>query len=196
MSKVKKIFTIIASVLSVLIISFLITVNAVKSNVSIAIEDPYSIVIFDHATTGTEIKEEDKKNQLISEMNKVTKLSVFEKLVNRFNLSKKIYQDSEKKYSEWSTDLLNKNLVIEVIYEADSIQDLVVYEGKDSRVITYACLAFVIPTTENITEIAVYYSLSSDNTGDKKNNGYRQCTPLILYGEASDFSEFIKALKK
>ena len=196
MSRFKKIFTIIASVVSVLIISFLITVKTVKSNVSIAIGEPYSIVIFDHATTGTEINEIEQINKITNEMGDLTNLTVFDKLINRFNLEKKIYQDSENKYAKWSTDLLAKNLVVEIIYKAETKQDLVVYDGKDTRVISYQCLAFVIPTTERVTEIAVYYSLTSNTNGDAKNQQYRENTPLILYGNADEFYELAKTLKK
>ena len=101
MSKFKKIFVIIACSICVLVGSFLITTNAIKSNVSIAIGKPYSVVVFDHTLAGTEIKNETKISNLEKYMNKTTSVSVFDKLVNGFTLSKKIYQDSDGKYAKW-----------------------------------------------------------------------------------------------
>ena len=192
MSRFKKIFVVLACVISALTASFLITVCNVKSNVGIAIGNPYSIVVFNQSTTGKEIKNEEKLLEFNKQMNKLTDLSVFDKLVNGVTIKNRIYQDSEGKFSKWSTDLLNNNLVIEVIY--NSMRDLVVYEGSDSRVISYYCISFVIPKTEDFTEIAVYYSLTSNADNNEKNDSYRSNTPLILYGEAEEFIEFSKTL--
>lgn len=193
MSRFKKIFVIIASVICVLVSAFLITVNSVKSNVSIAIGSPYSVVVFDHATTGSEFKDEDLFNNLDKKINETTSVSLFDKIINGFTLSKKIYQDSEKKYAKWSTDILAKNLVIEIVY--NSMQDLVVYDGEYSRVISYYCLAFVIPDTSDFTEIPVYYSFTSNTDNNEKNNSYAECTPLVLCGEAEELSKFINTIK-
>lgn len=189
MSKVKKIFIVIACVFSVLIGAFLITVNSVKQNVSIAVGSPYSVVVFDHSTTGKELKSENTLNNFNKKFEKLTNVTVYDKLVNGANLSKRIYQDSDNKFSKWSTDLLNKNLVVEIIY--NSMQDLIVYDGKDTRVVSYYCLSFVIPKTTDFTEIAVYYSLTSNTDGNEKNESYASCTPLILYGDAKELSKFV-----
>lgn len=188
MSKVKKVFVVISSVMAVLVISFLVTTSSIKSNVSIAVGTPYSVVIFDHSTTGKELKKETTISNFKKEMNKLTNVSVFSKLVNGANISKKIYQDSDGKFAKYSTDLLNKNLVVEIIY--DKMQDLIVYDGQDTRVVSYYCLSFVIPKTSDFTEIAVYYALTSNSTDNEKYNSYVSCTPLILYGNAETLSEF------
>ena len=193
MSRFKKIFVIIASCICVLIIAFIVTIKSVKSNVTIAVGSPYSIVVFDHATTGRESKEESFFGKMSERLNETTTLSVFDKLINGFSLDKKIYQDSDGKYAKWSTDLLNNNLVIEIIY--NSMQDLVVYDGKDSRVVSYYCISFVIPDTKNCTEIAVYYSITQNTSNDEKNKSYRENTPLVLYGNAKELSEIAKTIK-
>lgn len=193
MSKFKKIFVILASVISALTASFIITVCNVKSNVAIAVGSPYSVVVFDHATTGKEIKNEETLSELKDQMYNLTNVSVFDKLVNSATIKNKIYQDSKGKFRKWSTDLLNKNLVVEIIYS--SMQDLVVYDGKDSRVISYYCISFVIPNTQDFTEIAVYYSLTSNKDNNEKDDSYRANTPLILYGNAEELFAFVKTIK-
>lgn len=190
MSRLKKIFVIIAISICVLVSSFLITTNSIKSNVSIAVGKPYSVVVFDHTLAGTEIKDESKISNLDKKLNKTTNVTVFDKLVNGFTLSKKIYQDSEGRYTKWTTDILKNNLVVEIIY--NSMQDLVVYDGKNSRVVSYYCISFVIPANKNFTEIPVYYSFTQE--ASEKNKSYAECTPLILCGEAKELSEFVKGL--
>ena len=190
MSRFKKIFVIIAISICVLVSSFLITTNTMKSNVSIAVGKPYSVVVFDHTLAGTEIKDESKISNLDKKLNKTTNVTVFDKLVNGFTLSKKIYQDSKGRYTKWSTDILKNNLVVEIIY--NSMQDLVVYDGKNSRVVSYYCISFVIPDNKNFTEIPVYYSFTQE--ASEKNKSYAECSPLILCGEAEELSEFVKGL--
>lgn len=189
MSKVKKIFIVIACSIIVLISAFLIALNNIKSNVCIAVGSPYSVVVFDHSTTGNEIKDEKVLEKFYKQMEKLTNVSVYDKLINRASIEKKIFQDSNDKYAKWSTDLLNKNLVIEIIY--NSIQDLIVYDGNNSRVVSYYCISFVVPKTDDFTEIAVYYSLTSNSEGNEKNESYAACTPLTLYGNAKELIKFI-----
>ncbi len=193
MSRLKKIFIAIAGGLSLVIVIFLITVCNVKSNVSIAFNSPYSVVIFNNSTKGEEYKTEANLEILHEEINKLTNLTVYNKLVNGFSLTKNIEMDTSGKFTKYSTDLLNKNLVIEFIYTTE--QDLVVYEDGNSRVISFYCLSLVIPKVDDCTEIAVYYSNTSNTENNEKNDSYATNTPLILHGNAKDFINQIKNLK-
>lgn len=194
MSRFKKIFIAVASVICVLVASFVIAITNVKSNVGIAIGKPYSVVVFDHATTGVESKDEEMFKKFDSQLSGATSLTIFDKLINKFPLDKRIYQDSKGTYAKWSTDILTKNLVVEIIY--NSMQDLVVYDGDDTRVVSYYCLAFVFPNTTDFTEIAVYYALTQNTDNNEKNKSYQECTPLVLYGNAEELSEFVKEIRK
>lgn len=193
MSRLKKIFIAIAGGLSLVIVSFLITICNVKSNVSIAFNSPYSVVIFNNSTKGEEYKTDANLEILQEEINKLTNLTVYNKLVNGFSLTKNIEMDTSGKFTKYSTDLLNKNLVIEFIYTTE--QDLVVYEDGNSRVISFYCLLLVIPKVDDCTEIAVYYSNTSNTENNEKNDSYATNTPLILHGNAKDFINQIKNLK-
>ena len=193
MSKFKKIFMIIACSFIFVIGTFLITISNIKSNVGIAVGSPYTVVVFNHSTTGREIKDESLMKEFNDEMKKLTNVSVYDKLVNGVSLSKNIQVDSNGKLSKYSSDLLNENIVIEIIY--NTIQDLVVYDGKDTRVISYFCISFVIPTTKNFTEIPVYYSITSNTQDAEKEKSYMENTPLILTGNAKSFEKFVEKLK-
>lgn len=191
MSKLKKIFISVAVVISVLTASFIISICNIRSNVGIAFGSPYSVVIFDHSQTkSNEYKEEDELGKIEKQINGLTNLSIYSKLINGASLSKKIFMDTEGKFSKWTSDLLNKNLVVEFIYTSN--QDLVVYEGDIPRTISYVCLSLVIPNTTEFTEIAVYYSTTSNASDNEKNDSYATNTPLILYGNAKDFLEGIE----
>ena len=74
-------------------------------------------------------------------------------------------------------------------------EDLVVYDGNYTRVISYFCISFVIPTTKNFTEIPVYYSITSNNQDAEKEKSYMENTPLILTGNAKSFEKFVEKLK-
>ena len=193
MSKFKKIFIIIACSFIFVTSAFLITISNIKSNVGIAVGSPYTAVVFNHSTTGREIKDESLMREFNAEMKKITNVSVYDKLVNGASLSKNINIDSNGKLAKYSSDLLNENIVIEIIY--NSIQDLVVYDGNYTRVISYFCISFVIPTTKNFTEIPVYYSITSNTQDAEKEKSYMENTPLILTGNAKSFEKFVEKLK-
>lgn len=194
MSRLKKVFVAVAALISILTASFVISICSIKSNVGIAFGTPYSVVIFNNSTTGDEFKEETQHAKLQPEIYKLTDLTVYEKLVHKVTLDKKIYMDTSGKFSKWTTDLLNKNLVIEFIYT--QMHDLVVYDGDDTRVISYCCLSLVIPNKTDYTEIAAYYSMTSNTENNEKNESYASNTPLILHGNAKEFVSFVDEFKK
>lgn len=192
MSKFKKIFVLIGGIISVLTATFIISICCIKSNVGIAVGNPYSVVVFDCSTSGKEIKGEESFGKLEKEINHLTNISVYSKLINDASLDKKIYLDTDGRFSKYSTDLLNSNLVIEYIYTTS--QDLIVYSGKDTRVVSYVCLTFVIPKTKGFTEIAVYYSSTSNTDGNEKNESYASNTPLVLYGDSKSIVKFAEKI--
>ena len=108
MSRFKKIFVILASLICASVLTFVITTTTMKSKVSIAIGSPYSVVVFDHSTSGVESKDENVFSSLNNEIGNTTRITVFDKLINKITLDKKIYQDSTNKYAKWSTDILNQ----------------------------------------------------------------------------------------
>ena len=200
MNKFKKIFMIISAVIFVTVSSFLIAVQNIKSNVCISIGTPYLAVIFDHDSVGNPVfdninseRDEQREKEFISSLYSITNVSVFDKLINGVNLDKKIYADDGDNYATWSINLKTNNIVVELYY--NSMQDLVVYQGNDTRVISYYCLAFLIPDTENFTDIVVYYSFTNSND-EEKDEYYRNCSPLILHGEAKTFAKYIEKIKE
>lgn len=189
MSRLKKIFVVIACVLVVAVSSFLIVICNKKQNVGIALNNPFSITVFNKTVSGDTITDEQKIAGYIEVVSEVTNLTIYDRLTNGISLKDKLYLDTDGKFKTWSLDLLNKNLVIEVVYNMS--QDLIVYEGDNPRVISFVCLAFVIPNPEEINEIAVYYSLISNMDSNERYNSYAENTPIILYGDANKLVQFV-----
>lgn len=195
MSNVKKVFVIISAVIVAVMVALVVTLKNVKSNVCIDYASPYKINIFDHSTVAIDSKkvidEDGGYDNVLSKINNITNISAFEKLINRVSLDKKIIQDSESIYTKWSTDIKNKNIVIEFTYDKE--QDLVVYKNGKSRVISYWSLALVIPSDGGFTEIIAYYANTNESTGTVKDKSYASCEPLVMYGDFTEFYDYIKS---
>lgn len=196
MSNFKKIFMISSAVVVAVIIALIVTLSNVRSNVRIDYSSALYVHIFNHSTVAMDSKkyqdEDGGYDDVISKINEITNVTALEKLLNRVSLDKKIVQDADKQYVKWSTDLKNKNIVIEFTYDKE--QDLVVYKNGKSRVISYWCLALVIPSTSDFTEIIAYYSNTNETTGSAKDESYASCEPLVLYGDFAEFYEYMNSL--
>jgi len=197
MNKLKKIFVIIAAIISIATATFAVCVKNTKSNVCIAYGSPFSVLIYDHSTVGKTVfnnvvndKDEAKEKEILDKINNLTNVSVYDKLIKGISLDHKIIQAENGTFTTWSTDIKNGNTVVELYY--NSMQDLVVYYEGYTRVISYYCLALVLPQSSEVDEIIVYYSLY--NSDVEKENSYKECSPFILYGETTEFLEYIKQI--
>jgi len=196
MSRLKKIFMISSAVVVAVILSLIITLSNIRSNVRIDYSSALYVHIFNHSTVAIDSKKYQDKDggydDIISKINEITNVTAFDKLINRVSLDKKIVQDSQNQYVKWSTDVKNKNVVIEFTYDKE--QDLVVYKNGKSRVISYWSLALVIPSTNDFTEIIAYYSNTNESTGNAKDESYASCEPVVLYGDFTEFYDYMKSL--
>ena len=195
MNKFKKIFIILAAAISAVLVSFVIAIQNIKSNVCIAVGNPFSVVIYDHNSVGSTLfnnidspKNEELENKFAGYLKDITNISVYDKLINGYSLDKNIYAYSNDEIAEWSTVLKKNTLVVELRY--NSMQDLVVHQDGYTRVVSYYCLAYVIPNPEKLDEIFVYYSQT--NSEEDKDASYQACSPIILQGKASELYKFVK----
>ena len=114
-------------------------------------------------------------------------------LKNNTSLDENIKQDNEQTYLRWDNQFRQENIVVELYY--DEQQDVVVYCGDDTRVISYWCISYVIPTTDEFTDVIVYYSTLNESA-TAITESYAECDPLILYGEADNFKGLLQQLKR
>ena len=186
---------VLTAVICAALVAFLIAIQNIKSNVCIAVGTPFSVVVYNKSSTGTTIynnisddKNEALETEFANVLKNVTNVSVYDKLINGYSLDKNIYAYDNDAIAEWSTELKTKNLVVELYY--NSMQDLVIHHDGYTRVVSYYCIAFVIPNPEKLDEIFVYYS--DTNNEEDKDAKYQVCSPIILQGKASDLLKFIK----
>ena len=69
--------------------------------------------------------------------------------------------------------------------------DVVVEYGGHTKVVSYFCVAYVIPVTEEFSDVVVYYSTTN---GDGKDESYANCSPLTIKAEPGKFIDYIKTL--
>lgn len=196
MSSIKKVFIVFSAVIIATIVSLIMVLKNVKSNVHISYAKPISVNIFNRSTVAIDsakYKDDDGGfDDIIQRISDITNVSAFEKLVNRVNLNDEIIQDTSVNYSKWSTELKTKNVIIELTYDKE--QDVVVTKNGRTRVISYWCLAIVVPSESGFTDLIVYYSSTNEETGNAKDKSYESCEPLVMHGDFTEFYKYINSL--
>ena len=190
----KKIFSIVSAVICGLVFSFIITMCFVKKNVGIQNNRPKFVTVFNKSTTATASNGYEEGTaeytETLNQLKGLTNISLFNRLRNGTTLKHRIDQDMVGKYTKWSTALKSNNIVIELTYDRE--QDVVVYNGENTRVISYFCLAYVIPVSNEFEDVLVYYSDTNDST--KKDTRYAACNPLIVKGMAKKLIKYVNSL--
>lgn len=199
----KKVFIILSSVLMSLIIIMVVVMSIVKVNVCIDYDnDPKQIYIYNqstdaisHTSGGSKInyftKDNDVYNKILNQLNNSTNISVFERLLNNSTLKNEVSQDYDGTYTKWSTELKQKNIVIELIYDTKQ-RDAIVYYNGDSKVISYYTLAFVIPIGGGVRDVVVYYSSTNDST--RKEVEYTQNAPIHFKIKSDSLAGYVKSI--
>ncbi len=195
----KKIFSIISVSIMTAVIVFISALCFIKTNIPLEYSNPYHINIFYHSTATITDKPIDESNsnytKVLSELNKITNVSVFNRLLKEGGSLKPIIeQDLEKKFTKYSTEMKKKNIVVELVFNKQ--QDAVVYFNGNSKVVSYSCILYVIPDNGRLNEIVVYHSPTPDDTNQAREKAYANCEPFVLYGNGKDFSNYIKTLIK
>lgn len=192
----KKIFSIISAALSAIIVVFIICLCFIKVNIKIEKGDPKTIYLYNKSTAASVstgyASDSEEYETILKSLDKLTSISIFNRLKNNTKLNDKIQIDLDNTYMKWSTDLKQSNIVIELVY--DKQQDVVVYYNGKSRVISYWCISYVIPLTNNFADVVAYYSTTNDSTN--KDNFYASCNPLYFKGMAGKLIENINSITK
>lgn len=193
----KKIFLIVASCLTVLIITFISVLSFVKKNVYIEYNNPELIYIYNQSSSTTSAFDNSDKEfqEVLTELKNITNMSLFNRLMKLNTLKTEVHQDLDGKYSSWKTDMKKDNIVIE-LYFGTRMQDTVVYYNGNSKVVSYYYLAYVIPTEGNFNEIAVYYCDTTDSTASVKDKNYQSHKPMIISGYTKHINKLVNSYKE
>lgn len=190
----KKLFTIISASISVLVLVFILVISFVKVNIKIESGKPFQIYVYNNSTVA--INSEGYKagskeyDNILKALNETTNISIFKRLVNKTKLNDKIEIDISGKIAKYSTNMKQNHIVVEMIY--DKQQDVVAYYEGNSRVVSYYAAIYVIKPNNEFFDVIVYYSSTNDST--KKDSYYADCYPLILKGDSSYITDFMKTL--
>ena len=191
----KKTFSIIAATITAAILVFVAVLCFVKKNVYIEYGTPEKILIYNKSTTTTATLDNTNKefDEMIKEIKNITKMSLFNRLTHLNTLNTKVYQDLDGKYASWETSMKQDNVVIEMYFGTTMQHSKAYYEGN-SKVVSYYYLAYVIPTTGNFNEIAVYFCDTTDSTASIKDKNYKSHKPLIISGFTKNIIQYVNSL--
>lgn len=192
----KKIFSKIAACIMAVVVLFLITLNFIKTNIPLEYNygDIYQINIFNQSTTSIGqnafTSEDEEYDDILKNLNLVTYVPIFTRLVNRGRVDDKIEQDLGGMFNSYSTEMKQSYIAVEIVFS--EAQDFVVYYEGDSRVLTAFAIMYVIVPGTNYDEVLVYYSETNDS--NTRENEYTKNKPMVLYGISKKFTKFIREL--
>ena len=191
----KKIFIIISSVLMVAVITLLVTLTQINKNVNIKFDNPAKIYVYNESTNPTKndgyTENDEAYATLVNKINNMTNMSLFKRLVELKTLDTKVEQSKDGTFAKWTSELKSKNLVIELDFGTE-LQDMIIYENGNSRVISFYCISYVITKTSSLNDIIVYYSGTNDTTAREEQ--YAKCEPIVLKGYGTDLIKYIDSL--
>ena len=192
----KKIFSKIAACIMAVVVLFLITLNFIKTNIPLEYnyKDIHQINIFNQSTTSigkdSFTSEDEEYDDILKNLNLVTNVPIFTRLVNRGRVDDKIEQDLGGMFNSYSTEMKQSYIAVEIVFS--EAQDFVVYYEGDSRVLTAFAIMYVIVPGSNYDEVLVYYSETNDS--NTRENEYTKNKPMVLYGISKKFTKFIREL--
>lgn len=201
----KKIFVSVSAVILAFVVVLLGVLAGVKKNIGFAIEDPDFLIVYNKSLQSLggktyhkdKIEEEDEDlfkedkntyNEILKNLSKMTNLSLLQLATSNKNLNYKIEYDSEN-YATYDSTMKKENISIEIMYKSE--KNLVVYDNGNARVIPYFSLMIIIPDQGKFNEIVVYSAMSN---GENREDQYKECTPIILRGNAKALLNYIKTL--
>ena len=190
----KKIFIAVSSFFMVAVITLLIVLGNVRKNITFEYDNPSVIRVYNKSTNpikndGYNKNDEPYKN-LIKKLKEMTNMTLMQRLDNLKTIKANVNVDSVGTYNSWQSEMKKDNLVIELDFAEE--QDLVVYDGGNTRVISYWCLAYVITTYENFDEIVIYYSTTNSSTA--REESYAKCDPIVIKGYTEDIVRYVNTI--
>lgn len=187
----KKIFSIISACLCVVVFVFVMVISLVKVHVFLDIGDPSVIYVYNKSTVSADssgFKQGSKEfEKIMDAIYKSTNISVLNRIVNKSTLKPKIKLDNEQKFSKYSSEIKQANYAIEMLF--DKQQDIVVYDGDETRVLSIFAMMLIYVPDQKFDDIVIYYS--STNASDKKDSNYTANTPLYVKGNSYEIQEVL-----
>lgn len=200
----KKVFCIVASIIIGCVGVFLTTLGCIKKSLAFDYGEPYSINVYNKSTTtikkddkdsigGSFTKDDKEYAEVLKLLQKTTRVSLLNLLVRTGSVNYKINYGGSN-YAKYDTEMNTKNLVVELIYKSQ--QNVVVYEGNNTRVIPFVCVLFVIPYEGKFEDIVIYNSMTSDGTDNAKTKGYQTNKAFVVKGNPKKLISYVNSISK
>ena len=190
----KKIFIAVSSFFMVAVITLLVVLNNVKKNIVFEYDKPSVVRVYNKSTNPIKndgyTKNDEVYGVVIEKLKEMTNMTLMQRLNKLKTINAHVNIDSVGTYNSWKSEMKKDNLVIELDFSEE--QDLVVYDGGYTRVISYWCLAYVIPDFENFDEIVVYYSTTNSSTA--REESYAKCDPIVIKGYTQDIIDYVNTI--
>lgn len=190
----KKIFIAVSSFFMVAVITMLIVLGNVRKNIVFEYDRPSVIRVYNKSTNPIKnegyTKNDEPFGLIVEKLKEMTNMTLMQRLNNLKTLKANVNVDSAGTYNSWQSEMKKDNIVIEMDFSEE--QDLVVYDGGNTRVISYWCLAYVITTYENFDEIVIYYSTTNSSTA--REESYAKCDPIVIKGYTEDIVRYVNTI--
>ena len=190
----KKIFIAVSSFFMVAVITLLIVLGNVRKNIVFEYDRPSVIRVYNKSTNPIKnegyTKNDEPFELIVKKLKEMTNMTLMQRLNNLKTLNANVNVDSAGTYNSWQSEMKKDNIVIEMDFPEE--QDLIVYDGGNTRVISYWCLAYVITTYDNFDEIVVYYSTTNSSTA--REESYAKCDPIVIKGYTEDIVRYVNAI--
>lgn len=190
----KKIFIAVSSFFMVAVITLLIVLGNVRKNIVFEYDRPSVIRVYNKSTNPIKnegyTKNDEPFGLIVEKLKEMTNMTLMQRLNNLKTLNANVNVDSAGTYNSWQSEMKKDNIVIEMDFPEE--QDLIVYDGGNTRVISYWCLAYVITTYDNFDEIVVYYSTTNSSTA--REESYAKCDPIVIKGYTEDIVRYVNAI--
>ena len=178
----------------VAVITLLVVLSSVRKNIEFEYDTPSVIRVYNKSTNPVKneslTEKHDEFGVILKKLKEMTNLTLMQRLNKMKSLKSDVKIDSIGTYNSWRSEMKKENIVIEIDF--DDEQDLVVYDGGHTRVVSYWCMAYVITGYENFDEVIVYFSTTKDSTA--RESSYAKCDPVVIKGFTEDIVRYVNTI--
>lgn len=187
----KKIFSIISACLCTVVFVFVMVISLVKVHIFLDIGEPSVIYLYNKSTVSVDSQGfkagSENFEKIMDAIYDSTNISVLNRIVNKTSLKPKLKLDTEKKYSNYSSEMKMANYAVELLF--DKQQDLVVYSGEETRVLSIFAMMLIYVPDQSFGDVIIYYSAT--NSSDKKDSNYTANTPLYVKANSNKIQKVL-----
>ena len=183
------------SIISLIIIGIIavttIVLSCVKVNNPLEVDNPSKIIVYAESSsalvTCTEKDRPSDYKKLVDGVKDMTNLSIFECMLNDYDLKRMASQNVDKEYPSFSkSTLTSNNHCIELIFE--NKQEIIISCEGDTKVIEFYALIFTLEKSTSGQEIELYYSTSTDEY-----KTYTK-TPILINAKTNKLLKLVKSI--